>query len=268
LADGNVDSVEADPPIADLAVAGTVEIVASETPPITLDPVETEAVGAVDANPTETAAVENDAVGSSIVATDDIASPETSPDELADGNVDSIEADLPIADLAPAGTVAASETPPITLDPVETEADAEEAGAVDANPIETAAVSTDGVAPPLAASDDLCETEPATVGTRFATLPAAKPDEPADREALIRRRWNETGIMMWNPRVHGAGQSTLCIQGSATLLPPKPGETMPQYDRLEFKLIDGLIICEGFVVEPPEPLKSRSFARTAIDRAA
>jgi hypothetical protein len=47
------------------------------------------------------------------------------------------------------------------------------------------------------------------------------------------------------------------------LLPPKPGETMPQYDRLEFRLIDGLIVCEGFVVEPPVPQKNRPFAHAA-----
>ena len=31
----------------------------------------------------------------------------------------------------------------------------------------------------------------------------------------------------------------------------KPGETLPRYDKLEFKLIDGHIVCEGVVVDPP-----------------
>ena len=65
---------------------------------------------------------------------------------------------------------------------------------------------------------------------------------------------------MWNPRVHGAGQSALCIQGRVALLPPEPGETMPRYDTLEFRLIEGLIVCEGFKVDPPERARQRPFA--------
>ncbi len=56
---------------------------------------------------------------------------------------------------------------------------------------------------------------------------------------------------MWNPNVHGAGRAALNIQGRAELLPVKPGETLPGYDKLEFKLIDGLIVCEAVVVDPP-----------------
>ena len=73
----------------------------------------------------------------------------------------------------------------------------------------------------------------------------------SERERLIRRRWTETGIKMWNPDVHGAGHAALNIQGRAELLPVKPGETLPGYDKLEFKLIEGLIVCEGVVVDPP-----------------
>ena len=61
-------------------------------------------------------------------------------------------------------------------------------------------------------------------------------DQP-DREKLIRRRWLETGIKMWNPDHHGAGHAALNIQGRAELLPPKPGETVPGYDTLEFKIV-------------------------------
>lgn len=75
----------------------------------------------------------------------------------------------------------------------------------------------------------------------------------SERENLIRRRWVETGIKMWNPRFHGAGQAALNIQGRADLLPMRPGETRREYDRLEFKLIAGQIICEGVVVDPPKP---------------
>jgi hypothetical protein len=35
---------------------------------------------------------------------------------------------------------------------------------------------------------------------------APKPnDDQSEREKLIRRRWTETGIKMWNPNVHGEG---------------------------------------------------------------
>jgi hypothetical protein len=36
------------------------------------------------------------------------------------------------------------------------------------------------------------------------------------------------------------------------LLPPKPGETLPGYDKLEFKIVNGEIVCEGVVVDPPK----------------
>jgi hypothetical protein len=81
---------------------------------------------------------------------------------------------------------------------------------------------------------------------------AAPANDQSVRENLIRRRWAETGIKMWNPDVHGAGHAALGIQGGAELLPPKAGDTLPQYDRLEFKLIEGRIVCEGFVVDPPQ----------------
>src|SRR3984893_16832750 len=61
-------------------------------------------------------------------------------------------------------------------------------------------------------------------------------DKP-EREKLIRRRWAETGIKMWNPDVHGAGHAALKIQGRTELLPPKSGETLPGYDTLEFKMV-------------------------------
>ena len=55
----------------------------------------------------------------------------------------------------------------------------------------------------------------------------------------------------------------LCIQGSVKLLPPKPGETMPQYDRLEFQFVDGRIVCEGFELDAPEAPSQRAFASAA-----
>jgi hypothetical protein len=77
-------------------------------------------------------------------------------------------------------------------------------------------------------------------------------DDQSDRERLIRRRWTETGSRIWNPNVHGTGLAALNIQGSVELLPPGPGEMLPRYDKLEFKLIAGRIVCEGIVVDPPK----------------
>lgn len=94
----------------------------------------------------------------------------------------------------------------------------------------------------------------------------AKAAEPVDRATLIRQRWAETGIRMWNPRLHGAGDATLNIQGRVELLPPAPGETMPRYDKLEFKMLGGQIICEGVIVEAPTPAGHRSFTRLAEPR--
>ncbi|WBL76692.1 hypothetical protein I3J27_27190 [Bradyrhizobium xenonodulans] len=99
-----------------------------------------------------------------------------------------------------------------------------------------------------------------------APKPRAKAAEPPDRAALIRQRWAETGIRMWNPRLHGAGDATLNIQGRVELLPPAPGETMPRYDKLEFRMLGGQIVCEGVIVEAPAPAGHRSFTRLAEPR--
>jgi len=93
-------------------------------------------------------------------------------------------------------------------------------------------------------------------------------NEMPDREKLIRRRWLETGIKMWNPDQHGAGLATLNIQGRAELLTPKPGETLPGYDTLEFKTVQthvngqvvNQIVCEGVIVDPPKRRTERSTA--------
>lgn len=101
-----------------------------------------------------------------------------------------------------------------------------------------------------------------------AKKPRAKVVEPADRAALIRQRWAETGIRMWNPRLHGTGDATLNIQGRIGLLPPEPGGTMPRYDKLEFKMLGGQIVCEGVIVEAPVQAGQRSFTRLAEPRSA
>ncbi|WP_247409143.1 hypothetical protein [Bradyrhizobium sp. 150] len=97
----------------------------------------------------------------------------------------------------------------------------------------------------------------------YAPKARVRAAEPADRAALIRQRWAETGIRMWNPRLHGADDATLNIQGSVGLLPPAPGETMPRYDKLEFRMLGGQIVCEGVIVEAPAHASQRSFTPLA-----
>ena len=110
-----------------------------------------------------------------------------------------------------------------------------------------------------------------TVDQHVATLKSSgdfavagpKSNDPSEREKLIRRRWTETGIKMWNPDVRGAGHAALNIQGRVELLPVKPGETLPGYDKLEFKTVRSYvngqavnrIVCEGVVVDPPKRRK-------------
>ena len=98
---------------------------------------------------------------------------------------------------------------------------------------------------------------------RSAAKARARAAEPIDRTTLIRRRWTETGIRMWNPRLHGTGDATLNIQGRVELLPPAPGENLPRYDKLEFKMLGGQIVCEGVIVEAPAQADKRSFTRLA-----
>jgi hypothetical protein len=94
-------------------------------------------------------------------------------------------------------------------------------------------------------------------------IAAPETNDQSEREKLIRRRWAETGIKMWNPDVHGAGHAALNIQGRVELLPAKPGETLPGYDTLEFKMVRSYIngqavnriVCEGVVVDPPKRRK-------------
>ena len=106
------------------------------------------------------------------------------------------------------------------------------------------------------ADDDVDVSKPSS----NRAIAAPETNDQSEREKLIRRRWLETGIKMWNPDVHGAAHAALNIQGRAELLPPKPGETLPGYDKLEFKMarsyVSGQavnrIVCEGIVVDPPK----------------
>jgi hypothetical protein len=121
--------------------------------------------------------------------------------------------------------------------------------------------------PPVAAEPACIAPEPvpASPAPEIASPPKARAKviEPVDRATLIRQRWTETGIRMWNPRLHGTGDATLNIQGRVELLPPEPGETMPRYDKLEFRMLGGQIVCEGVIVEAPAHASQRSFTRLA-----
>ena len=56
----------------------------------------------------------------------------------------------------------------------------------------------------------------------------------------------------------GTGDATLNIQGRVELLPPAPGENLPRYDKLEFKMLGGQIVCEGVIVEAPAQADKRA----------
>jgi len=64
----------------------------------------------------------------------------------------------------------------------------------------------------------------------------AATNHQSDREKLIRRRWLETGIKMWNPDHHGAGHAALNIQGRAELLHRSPARRCPDMTRSNSKL--------------------------------
>ena len=179
--------------------------------------------------------------------------------------------------------VAVDETPVIVADaevpaPVVVEAsiDSEPAPSVaaeiepvvasDLSPVAAVVAEETIVDAPVAATDIAPAPVSPTPKSPSAPKARAKIVEPADRAALIRQRWAETGIRMWNPRLHGTGDATLNIQGRIGLLPPEPGETMPRYDKLEFKMLGGQIVCEGVIVEAPVHAGQRSFTRLAEPR--
>lgn len=171
------------------------------------------------------------------------------------------------------GAIADDEVPAehVPEDRIETDPSPAAAAAIEPalayDPAPVAALAAED--PPAEAPSVVTDIEPAPAlvasspETRIATKVRTRAVEPADRTALIRQRWAETGIRMWNPRLYGAGKATLNIQGSAGLLPPSPGETMPRYDKLEFRMLGGQIICEGVIVEAPTQAGHRSFTRLA-----
>ncbi|RXT36550.1 hypothetical protein B5V03_33425 [Bradyrhizobium betae] len=170
---------------------------------------------------------------------------------LADREVSAENASETSIDSAPSPGVAIEVEPPVPAnDPVPVAAVA----------VEDCSANTPSVVADIA-PEPVLEAPAPTVPS--APKARAKVVEPADRATLIRQRWTETGIRMWNPRLHGTGDAALNIQGRIGLLPPEPGETMPRYDKLEFKMLGGQIVCEGVIVEAPVSAGQRSFTRLA-----
>ncbi|WFU38229.1 hypothetical protein QA640_27805 [Bradyrhizobium sp. CB82] len=251
------------------------EIESAQTPLVTIESAED---GAAQAETIETVALGADDVTAHVAPLEDsseavVAETDTLPPGSAETAM--IEVDAIAIETAPFEIKTESEAgQPDAIEPEAVEAapalietfESDEVNPDAAETFAATAVETDVVELDLVEADtvEMAPVETVTVNADIAPAAVTKSDDLCDRETLIRRRWKETGIRMWNPRMHGAGHSVLCIQGRIALLPPKPGESMPGYDRLEFKLIDGLIVCEGFVVDPPEPQKQRPFAGPPI----
>ncbi|PSO14145.1 hypothetical protein [Bradyrhizobium sp. MOS003] len=255
----------------------------------TLEPVATEAVATIDAAD-EPAKAAEPIIGSDPspeLAADvepDLAEQTSSNVAIASVEVAPVDAPaLVVAD--DPSTVAAVDVGPVVDDSQVTLADRDVSAepvaedSLDSAPTSSAAMTIEPAAAgdpaPVVAEDSSAD---AVVATHDEPAPAlatpveeirsspklrAKATEPADRAALIRQRWAESGIRMWNPRLHGTGEATLNIQGSVGLLPPAPGETMPRYDKLEFKMLGGQIVCEGVIVEAPAQASHRNFTRLA-----
>lgn len=280
-------SVIAESPPAVPTEAGAGDDSSRETPPDIGPVVEEEASAAAIETATEDApepAISNDPlpVAAEAVVTVETSSPgdvERDPLDAAALVVDDARASDVTVDVeptvdAPSVTSADAE---VLAQPASSETDFDSGPSPDdAGAIEPAV--EDGVAPVAAVVAEHGPADTASVATEVAPAPAlvspaperrsapilrARAAEPADRTALIRQRWAESGIRMWNPRLHGTGEATLNIQGSVGLLPPAPGETMPRYDKLEFKMLGGQIVCEGVIVEAPAQASQRSFTRLA-----
>lgn len=251
--------ISSDPPAVEAVEAPEPVVVSDASPelPADVEPVVAELVFIA---PVETETVSGEL--SELVTEDEpasVASVELEPvavDEtpvIVDAEVPALVVAATSIDSEPAPSVAAEIEPVVANDPLPVAAVVAEETVADA---------------PVTAAD--IEPGPVSPAPKSPSAPKARAKvvEPADRAALIRQRWAETGIRMWNPRLHGTGDATLNIQGRIGLLPPEPGETMPRYDKLEFKMLSGQVVCEGVIVEAPVLAGQRSFTRLAEPRGA
>ena len=199
-----------------------------------------------DVSPLSVIAESPSAAPSDIQASDDlsrVALPDIEPIVEAEVSSDVDHAPSDIAELIVAGD-ASSELPTHVEPVVANDAfvppvDAETAPASSADCL---AVPTTIEPQPVLVSPVLVSPAPEIGGAPKRRASAA---DPVDRTTLIRQRWAETGIRMWNPRLHGTGDATLNIQGRVELLPPAPGENLPRYDKLEFKMLGGQIVSKA-----------------------
>lgn len=252
--------ISSDPPAVEAVEAPEPVVIGDASPELPAD-VESVVAELVFIAPVETETVSGEL--SELVTEDEpasVASVELEPVAVDETPVIVVDAEVPAPvvaatsiDSEPATSVAAEIEPVVANDPLPVAAVVAEETIADA---------------PVAAAD----IEPAHMSpapnSPSAPKARAKVVEPADRAALIQQRWAETGIRMWNPRLHGTGDATLNIQGRIGLLPPEPGETMPRYDKLEFKMLAAQIVCEGVIVEAPVHAGQRSFTRLAEPRGA
>ncbi|WP_128927038.1 hypothetical protein [Bradyrhizobium guangxiense] len=249
-----VESVDVEPVATD-AVSQPVE---AAEPGVSTDPIPVEAEADVLAETSSSPLdVEGAPVDAPALVTDDDCSPDANVDvepTLGESRVTSADAEAP-AEPAPENRrdSAPSLGDAMVIEPAA--ADLAVPAVAQHSSTEAASVVTDIETAPV-----LVSPSPQRRSTPKARARAA---EPTDRATLIRQRWAESGIRMWNPRLHGTGEATLNIQGSIGLLPPAPGETMPRYDKLEFKLLGGQIVCEGVIVDAPVQASHRNFTRLA-----
>lgn len=252
--------ISSDPPVVEAVEAPEPVVIGDASPELPAD-VEPVVAALVFIAPVETETVSGEL--SELVTEDEtasVASVELEPVAVDETPVIVVDAEVPAPVVAatsihsePAPSVAAEIEPVVANDPLPVAAVVAEETVADA-PVAAADIEPAPVLPPPKSPN--------------APKARAKVMEPADRAALIRQRWAETGIRMWNPRLHGTGDATLNIQGRIGLLPPEPGETMPRYDKLEFKMLSGQVVCEGVIVEAPVHAGQRSFTRLAEPRGA
>lgn len=250
-----------EPVVEEKNSAAEIEITAEDAPEpaISNDPVAAEAVAAVETSPSPVAVGHDPLDGPALVGDDDrssdaIVDVERSGDAPCVTSVDAEVLAEPVSEIDFDSDPSPDDAAAIA--PVVAESAAPVAAVVaEHGPADTASVITE-IAPAPALVSPAPE-------VRSAPKVRARAAEPLDRTALIRQRWAESGIRMWNPRLHGTGEATLNIQGSVGLLPPAPGETMPRYDKLEFRMLGGQIVCEGVIVEGPAQASQRSFTRLA-----
>jgi hypothetical protein len=268
--DGTTISVVAESPSAastDISVSGT----SCRETPVEIEPVIAEAVAVapveVESEPVDTAESVSNDPSAELSTSDEPVVAKEMPAASVDIEIAPVDAPVLVVDDDPSSIIVLDVEPAVVDDSC-VAIEIEPVPANDPAPIAAIAAEDSPADTPSVVTNIAPEPVLEAPAPKVASAPKvrAKIVEPADRATLIRQRWTETGIRMWNPRLHGTGDATLNIQGCIELLPPEPGETMPRYDKLEFKMLGGQIVCEGVIVEAPASAGQRSFTRLAEPR--